>query len=69
MNNSTNKCNCHVTKESSDCERSFLPAEMRTTMAYVPFQLDLSHYSAEEALCRGTLFSDLDKPFKGRCTC
>lgn len=68
MNNCTNKsCRC-VTKESSACERSFLPDIMTTTMAYVPFQLDLSHYSAQDALCRGTLFSDLDKPFKGRCT-
>ena len=69
MNNSTNKHPCGCTKESADCEKTFLPAEMRTTMAYVPFQLDLSYYSVDDALRRGTLFCDLDKPFRGRCTC
>lgn len=64
----TNKC-CKAKKETADCERTSLPEVMTTTMAYVPFQLDLSHFSAEEALCKGTLFSDLYKPFKGRCTC
>ena len=35
-------------------------------MAYVPFQLDKTSYSAEMALCEGTLFPVLNKPFCGR---
>ena len=66
MNTSTN-CKCNVTTEAADCERSFLPADMAVTMAYIPFQLDISYYSPADALRRGTLFCDLDKPFKGRC--
>lgn len=60
-------CKCNITTESADCERTFLPNDMAVTMAYVPFQLDLSHYCPADALRRGTLFTDLDKPFKGRC--
>lgn len=66
MENTTNKC---CTKESADSTMTALPDITATTMAYVPFQLDLSYYSASKALCRGTLFCDLDKPFKGRCVC
>lgn len=32
-------------------------------MAYVRFQSLGSNYTPEEALCRGTLFPDLDKPW------
>ncbi|MBQ6163959.1 MAG: spore coat associated protein CotJA [Clostridia bacterium] len=34
-------------------------------MAYVPFQTDRKVYGASEALCKGTLFPVLNKPFKG----
>ena len=34
-------------------------------MAYVPFQKWRSTYPLEKALERGTLFPDLDLPFKG----
>lgn len=45
-----------------------LPEEVRTTMAYIPFQTDTTHYTPEAALKYGTLFADLNKPFKGgRC--
>lgn len=44
---------------------SSLPEELKTTMAYVPFQEDSSTYEPSEALKRGTLFPDLDKPFYG----
>lgn len=66
MNNNSN-CNCNITVESADCERTFLPETMTVTMAYVPFQLDISHYCPADALRKGTLFCDLDKPFRGRC--
>ena len=40
-----------------------LPADAAVTMAYVPFQLNAARYDDEEALCTGTLFADLNKPF------
>ena len=40
-----------------------LPKEMSVTMAYVPFQTDLSVYEAPDALSTGTLFRCLNKPF------
>ncbi len=47
---------------------SKLPTNPVTAMAYVPFQTDTAMYDAEKALCRGTAFPDLDKPFLGgRC--
>lgn len=45
---------------------SRFPAETPVAMAYVPFQLETSTYSPEEALCVGTLFPVLDKPFTGK---
>ena len=40
-----------------------LPEDAAVTMAYVPFQLSTARYADEEALCRGTLFTSLNKPF------
>ena len=40
-----------------------LPADAAVTMAYVPFQLNTVRYDDEEALCTGTLFAELNKPF------
>lgn len=68
MNNCTNNRQCCASNDVSVCERSFLPEVMTVTMAYVPFQLDLSSFTPEEALCKGTLFTELNKPFRGRCT-
>ena len=36
------------------------------TMAYVPMQKWRDIYTVDVALARGTLFSELDKPFLGR---
>ena len=41
--------------------------ELPLTMVYGPMQKLDKTYPNEEALCRGTLFPELDKPFKGRC--
>ncbi len=42
-----------------------LPRDPQVTMAYVPYQ-NMNHtYLPEEALDRGTLFPELDKPFLG----
>lgn len=44
---------------------SKLPCNPVTTMAYVPFQTNTTTYAKEKALCSGTAFPDLDKPFLG----
>ena len=58
------ECNCH-----KHCVATALPAEPQVTMAYVPFQLDKTSYTPEKALCEGTLFTTLNKPFYGRSLC
>lgn len=40
-----------------------LPDNTEVTMAYVPFQTDLSVYEVSDALNAGTLFKCLNKPF------
>ena len=40
-----------------------LPKDSTVTMAYVPFQTDLSVYDTSDALNAGTLFKSLNKPF------
>lgn len=40
--------------------------ELPLTMVYGPMQALNKTYHSEDALCRGTLFPELDKPFKGR---
>ena len=40
-----------------------LPDVPVTTMAYVPFQTDRDMFDEETALCKGTLFINLNKPF------
>lgn len=55
----------------SDCGNDFdsfkalsaLPENPVTTMAYVPFQTDKAMFDTEVALTKGTLFTDLYKPF------
>ena len=44
-----------------------LPADASVTMAYVPFQQQPVIYDEEKtALCEGTLFPELNKPFTGK---
>jgi len=40
--------------------------ELPLTMVWAPMQRLDKTYPTDEALCRGTLFPSLDKPFKGR---
>lgn len=42
--------------------------DLPLTMAYVPMQKWTEVYSEPDALCRGTLFPELDKPFYGKFT-
>ncbi len=48
------------------CVTTALPNNPVVAMAYVPFQLDKTAYSPEQALQAGTLFKTLNKPFCGR---
>ncbi len=49
---------------------SSLPEDPVVTMAYIPYQLEknLEVYSAEQGICSGTMFPELNKPFKP-CSC
>ncbi len=47
-------------------ERPAIPYDATVTMAYIPLQHIDSVYDAEKALDEGTLFPELNKPFKGR---
>lgn len=42
------------------------PKDATVGMAYIPFQQTIDPYEPEVALKNGTLFEQLDKPFKGR---
>lgn len=57
-------CGCH-----KHCVTTSLPEHPQVTMAYIPFQLDKTAYTPEQALCEGTLFTTLNKPFRGRSLC
>lgn len=52
--------------ETSYRPKSALPSDAAVTMAYVPFQLDMTTYEPSTALEKGTLFETLDKPFCGK---
>ena len=43
------------------------PDNWSIAMAYVPMQTDTSAYEPAQALCEGTLFTALNKPFKRGC--
>ncbi len=61
----------YVLPLQSKCELKFsdVPLDkLPLAMAYVPMQKFGEVYSEEDALERGTLFPELDKPFKGKFT-
>lgn len=72
-----NNCGCdrEVYPQDASCPvdddmytgRTALPEDTVVAMAYVPFQLNRKTYDAGTALCKGTLFPVLNKPFKGAC--
>lgn len=54
---SSSSCSC-------GCERRNDPLNgMALAMAYVPWQTWECPYDSDKALCRGTIFESLDKPF------
>ncbi len=62
--NTDAECSC-----PKHCVSSALPETPVVAMAYIPFQTDRSVYDPEKALCEGTLFPVLNKPFYGRSLC
>ncbi len=60
-----------VMPERHDKQMKFSDTQLKNlplTMAYVPMQKWGEVYSENDALERGTLFPDLDKPFYGKFT-
>ena len=55
-----------IYRESSPCcDRDDALEGMPLAMAYVPWQNWRKIYEPEKAFCRGTIFEELDKPFRG----
>lgn len=52
-------------REYINREMNFDLSQKSLAMAYVPMQVWGKVYDPETALCRGTLFPELDKPFIG----
>ncbi len=73
MNNTKSAYSCYSKNHSdSNCcfQRDELPEVLSLAMAYVPFQQWCDNvYTADKALCQGTVFPALDLPFTmgGRC--
>ncbi len=61
----TVSCLCNK-GNSKHCVTTAFPDDTVVAMAYVPFQLDKTSYTPEQALQIGTLFKVLNKPFCGR---
>ena len=60
-----------IVPEKNDKAMKFCDTQLKNlplTMAYVPMQRWGEVYSEPDALQRGTLFPDLDKPFCGKFT-
>lgn len=56
-------------KPQNELKFSNVPLDkLPLTMAYVPMQQLGEVYSENDALDRGTLFPELDKPFRGKFT-
>lgn len=54
--------------ECNRCQNSLRPIDtMPIAMAYVPWQNWVKIYDPVNAMSRGTLFPELDKPFLGGC--
>lgn len=58
---------CNAKKHDGGCDMMTEPVDsMMPAMSYVPWQEWKDIYCFEEALERGTIFKELDKPFLGR---
>ena len=55
-----------VSKENNEkCDSDYEICAPSLAMAYVPLQKYREIFSAEEGYCKGTIFKELYKPFKG----
>ncbi len=58
------------TASKSNLSDTMMLADFPLAMAYVPWQKNFdSIYDTDKALCAGTIFQCLDKPFLGRGGC
>lgn len=60
-------CCCENQTDKRICRKEYtkLPENPVVAMAYVPFQINTDMLEPDKALCVGTLFSVLNKPFLG----
>lgn len=57
-------------RQYDNCNIMPFPAETPVGMAYVPYQQWNDMYTADDGFMRGTMFPELDYPFKGGdCGC
>lgn len=63
-NNAMPYNNYRQTTSTRVAQRSMLE-DMPLAMAYVPWQTWQNIYDAEKGFCSGTIFQDLDLPFRG----
>ncbi|MCI6771809.1 MAG: spore coat associated protein CotJA [Oscillospiraceae bacterium] len=62
------QCSVNVCGENSCCApTSALPEKTVVAMAYIPYQECNDVYPCDKALCVGTVFPVLDKPFLAGC--
>ncbi len=52
-------------RQKESIKTGFDSGEMPIAMAYVPWQKWQNIYENDKGIIRGTIFADLDKPFKG----
>ena len=56
----------HINSEDRENFENTKLRDLPLTMVYAPMQPFGKSYGTHEALMAGTLFPDIDKPFKGR---
>ena len=61
-NNSCNTDKFKISPKHGHCEFDHFPP----AMAYVPWQHFQTVYEIDMALCKGTIFPELEKPFLGK---
>ncbi|MCI5621782.1 MAG: spore coat associated protein CotJA [Lachnospiraceae bacterium] len=63
-----NNCNCNAYNNTSSNQmprRKHPSCNQELAMAYVPFQNFVKLYELDQGFCKGTIFQELDKPFRG----
>ena len=61
------QCPMNVCRENVCAPTPTLPENPVVAMAYIPFQECNDVYPCDKALCVGTIFPVLDKPFLAGC--